>query len=183
GDELESIRQFDLDAQTSVEQLPSCTILLGQAAPRERRLRDCIREGDITVDVAAEWLEAKVSISPASVSEGVEDYSLAFFDNGLGEFEAGDFVVDEARRERFFAQLTEWRTQGWSTFVFCNNEGEIERLHDLIPAVEADALHFSEGTLGRGFTFPAGRVAVLSDSELFGRYRNTRARRLALRRS
>ncbi len=216
GDELESIRQFDLDAQTSVEQLPSCTILLGQAAPRGHRLRDCIGEGDITVDVGAEWLEAKVTISASSVSgdftteDTVEftedhggdtlrtsvnssvpsvvkkegfDYSLAFFDNGLGEFEAGDFVVDEARRERFFAQLTEWRTQGWSTFVFCNNEGEIERLRDLIPAVEADALHFSTGTLGRGFTFPAGRVAVLSDSELFGRYRNTRARRIALKRS
>ncbi|MEO6740657.1 MAG: transcription-repair coupling factor [Chthoniobacteraceae bacterium] len=183
GDELESIRHFDLDAQTSVEQLPSCTILLGQAAPRERRLRDCIGKGDITVDVGAEWLEAKVSITPAGTGEGVEDYSLAFFDNGLGEFEAGDFVVDEARRERFFAQLTEWRTQGWRTFVFCNNEGEIERLHDLIPAVEADALHFSTGTLGRGFTFPAGKVAALSDAELFGRYRNTRARRIALKRS
>ena len=117
------------------------------------------------------------------MSGGAFDYSLAFYDNGLGEFEAGDFVVDEARRERFFAQLTEWRTQGWSTFVFCNNEGEIERLHDLIPAVEADALHFSIGTLSRGFTFPAGKVAVLSDSELFGRYRNTRARRIALKRS
>ncbi len=216
GDELESIRQFDLDAQTSVEQLESCMLLLGQAAPRGRRLRDCIGDGDITVDVAAEWLEARVTISVdavtadlttedteditevhaenplrASVNPSVSsvvqtqafDYSLAFFDNGLGEFEAGDFVVDEARRERFFAQLTEWRTQGWSTFVFCNNEGEIERLHDLIPAVEADALHFSIGTLGRGFTFPAGKIAVLSDAELFGRYRNTRARRLALKRS
>ena len=183
SDELESIRQFDLDAQTSVEQLPACTILLGQAAPRERRLRDCIGKKDITVDVAAECMEALVTIAPGAVGAGVEDYSLAFFDNGLGEFEAGDFVVDEARRERFFAQLTEWRTQGWSTFVFCNNEGEIERLKDLIPAVEADALHFSIGTLSRGFTFPAGKVAVLSDSELFGRYRNTRARRIALKRS
>ncbi len=216
GDELESIRQFDLDAQTSVEQLPACTILLGQAAPRERKLRDCIGPKDITVDVSAEWLEAKATISvhaiassfdtdsteeftevhgenpqrtavnssvpPVVQSEGF-DYSLAFFDNGLGDFEAGDFVVDEARRERFFSQLTEWRTQGWSTFVFCNNEGEIERLNDLIPAVEADALHFTVGTLTRGFTFPAGKVAVLSDSELFGRYRNTRARRIALKRS
>ena len=218
GDELESIRHFDLDAQTSVEQLQTCTLLLGQAASRERRLRDCIGEEDITVDVAAEWLEADVTISVDSVAENFTtedtestdegagnsegdsrhisvpsvssvvqaqafDYSLAFFENGLGEFEAGDFVVDEARRERFFAQLTEWRTQGWSTFVFCNNEGEIERLHDLIPSVEADALHFSIGTLGRGFAFPAGKVAVLSDAELFGRYRNTRARRIALKRS
>ena len=185
-DELESIRQFDLDAQTSVQQLDSCTLLLGEASTGERKLRDCIRPGDVTVDVAADWLAAKVSITPGSVATGdamPEDYSLAFFDNGLGEFEAGDFVIDEARRERFFSQLTEWRTQGWQTFVFCNNEGEIERLRELVPAVEADALRFSIGTLARGFTFPAGKVAVLSDAELFGRYRNTRARRLAMRRA
>ncbi|MEQ1851480.1 MAG: transcription-repair coupling factor, partial [Chthoniobacteraceae bacterium] len=65
----------------------------------------------------------------------------------------------------------------------CNNEGEVERLHELVPAVEADALHFVIGTLRRGFTFPAGKIAVLSDSELFGRYRNTRGRRLAMRRT
>jgi transcription-repair coupling factor (superfamily II helicase) len=188
GDELESIRRFDLDAQTSVEHLQSCTLLLGQPAARERRLRDCIRDGDVTIDIGAEWPEAKVRLLPdsASAPEGdraTDSYSLAFFDNGLGGFEAGDFVVDEARREQFFAQLSEWRRQGWTRFVFCNNEGEIERLHDLVPAVEADALRFVIGTLGRGFTFPAGRVAVLSDSELFGRYRNTRARRLAMRRS
>ena len=237
-DEVESIRQFDLDAQTSVEQLPSCIFLLGTATANERKLRDCIREEDVTVDVAAGWLEAKVSIasdfarrdvadelttddtdntdgesddaptsplereasaasakaasepsgpptvefpitaretpvipSVSSVSSvvvpsvssavpGALDFSLAFFDNGLGDFEAGDFVVDEVRRERFFAQLTEWRLQNWKTFVFCNNEGEIERLHDLIPAVEADALRFVIGTLGRGFTFPAGKVAA-----------------------
>ena len=69
GDELESIRHFDLDAQTSVEQLQTCTLLLGQAASRERRLRDCIGEEDITVDVAAEWLEADVTISVDSVAE------------------------------------------------------------------------------------------------------------------
>ncbi|HYR57391.1 MAG TPA: DEAD/DEAH box helicase, partial [Chthoniobacteraceae bacterium] len=112
-----------------------------------------------------------------------EDFSTAFFDHGLGEFEAGDFVVDEFKRERFFAQLREWREGGWRVHIFCNNEGEIERLHDLLPPVEADPIAFTVGTLARGFTFPAAKIAVLCDSELFGRYRNTRARRLALRRA
>ena len=80
------------------------------------------------------------------------------------------------------SSLREWRRDGWRVHVFCNNEGEIERLRELVPAVETDALHFTIGTLARGFTFPAAKVAVLSDAELFGRYRNTRARRLALRR-
>ncbi|MEQ1853973.1 MAG: hypothetical protein ABMA01_20570, partial [Chthoniobacteraceae bacterium] len=61
-DALESIRQFDLDAQTSVGQLPGCAILLGNATAGERRLRDCISEKDVTVDAGAGWLEAKVQI-------------------------------------------------------------------------------------------------------------------------
>ena len=112
-----------------------------------------------------------------------EDFSGAFLDHGLGEFEAGDFVVDEIKRERFFAQLKDWRTGGWRVHIFCNNEGEIERLRDLVPPVEEDALRYTVGTLARGFVFPAAKIAVLSDAELFGRYRNTRARRMALRRA
>ncbi len=191
-DELESIRQFDLDAQTSVEQLAQCTFLLGETDPRETRLRDYIQPGDVTVSVDAGWDEAAVRIADDAAwqeaaggvaPKAIEDYSTAFFDHGLGEFAAGDFVVDEIKRERFFAQLGEWRTQGWSVFVFCNNEGEAERLRELLPPVEADAVRLVTGTLARGFTYPTGKVAALSDSEIFGRYQNTRARRLALKRS
>ena len=136
------------------------------------------------IDLETSYPGARVSIFAGSAGGGQEeDYSAAFYDHGLGDFEAGDFVVDEAKRERFFGQLREWREQGWRVHVFCNNEGEIERLHDLIPAVEADPLVFTVGSLARGFTFPAAHLAALSDAELFGRYRNTRARRLALRRA
>ena len=205
-DEIESIRQFDLDAQTSVEQLPHCTFLLGETDPRETRLRDYIRPGDVTVSVEAGWDEATVRLAHdetlhdtsesefltdaelaipavATAPGAVEDYTTAFFDHGLGEFAAGDFVVDELKRERFFRQLGEWRAQRWSVFVFCNNEGEAERLHELLPPVEAEAVRFVTGNLAHGFTYPGGKVAALSDSELFGRYQNTRSRRLALQRT
>ena len=124
-----------------------------------------------------------VDSSAQSTVPGALDFSTAFYEHGLGQFEAGDFVVDEIKRERFFAQLGEWRTQQWATFVFCNNEGEVERLRELLPAVEADAVTFTIGTLSRGFIYPAGKVAALSDAELFGRYRNNRARRLAIKRA
>ena len=193
-DELESIRQFDLDAQTSVEQLNHCTFLLGESDPRETQLRDYLSKGDVTVNVDAGWDEATVRIAnddhwdkamlpEDGVSPTAEDFTTAFFDHGLGEFAAGDFVVDEIKRERFFGQLSEWRGQRWSVFVFCNNEGEAERLRELLPPMEADAVRLVTGTLARGFTYPAGKVAALSDSEIFGRYQNTRSRRLALRKS
>jgi transcription-repair coupling factor (superfamily II helicase) len=183
GDEIESIRQFDLDAQTSVEHLDACTILLAESDRQSCAFREYIRETDVTVNVNAGYGEARVHVlAGARTGEGPEDYSAAFFDHGLGEFEVGDFVVDEGRRQQFFRQLQEWRAQDWRTYIFCNNEGEVERLRELLPEEEHDHITFAIGGIARGFTFPAGKLAVLSDAELFGRYRNTRARRLAMRR-
>jgi len=205
-DEIESLREFDLDTQTSVRQVDTTTFLLGDAAADAKpsattTLRGLIRAEDLTVDAGADFKDARVRIlegstlapseleveevfvADASASQATEDFTTAFLDHGLGEFEAGDFVVDEMKRERFFAQLRAWRLDGWRVHIFCNNEGEIERLNDLIPPVETDPLRFTIGALARGFVFPAGKIAVLSDAELFGRYRNNRARRLALRRA
>jgi transcription-repair coupling factor (superfamily II helicase) len=183
GDEIESIRQFDLDAQTSVEHLDSCTILLTEAGGESCALRRYIRDTDVTVNVNAGYGEARVHVlAAAQTAEGPEDYSAAFYDHGLGEFEVGDFVVDEGKRQQFFRQLREWHAQDWSTYIFCNNEGEVERLRELVPEEEHEHIIFAIGAIARGFTFPPAKLAVLSDAELFGRYRNTRARRLALRR-
>ncbi|MEI9896084.1 MAG: hypothetical protein WDN28_20025 [Chthoniobacter sp.] len=145
-DEIESLREFDLDSQISVQHLDSVTLLLGETAAERStcQLSEIIAERDLTIDAEASWFAAQVRImehSEGNITEGAEDYTTAFYDHGLGEFEAGDFVVDEIKRERFFTQLREWRTDGWRVHVYCNNEGEIERLHDLLPPVEADALH------------------------------------------
>ena len=183
GDEIESIRQFDLDAQTSVEHLAACTVLLSESGRKNCALREYIRPADVTVNVDAGFGEARVHVlGGAQTADGPEDFSAAFFDHGLGEFEVGDFVVDEGKRHLFFKQLQDWRAQDWCTYIFCNNEGEVERLRELIPEEEHDHVTFAIGAIARGFTFPAGQLAVLSDAELFGRYRNTRARRLAMRR-
>lgn len=189
-DEIESIRQFDPDAQTSVEHLEFCTLLLGETEGGATiPLKEYIGPKDLVVDCGAETPDAQAGIYtgtaplPDEEAASPEDYTTAFFDHGLGEFEAGDFVIDEGKRERFFDQLKEWREAGWTTFVFCNNEGEVERLYELIPAVEADALRFELGNFTRGFIFPAAKVAVLCDAQLFGRYRNNRARLLTARRT
>jgi transcription-repair coupling factor (superfamily II helicase) len=159
-DEIESLRHFDLDAQTSVQQVEAVTLLLGDtaSAPMTCLLQELIGDNDVTIDAGADWLAAQVRLlESAELSEQkAEDYSCAFFDHGLGEFSAGDFLVDEIKRERFFDQLSEWRRDGWHVHVFCNNEGEIERLRELVPPVEADALHFSIGPLSSRLHIPRG---------------------------
>jgi transcription-repair coupling factor (superfamily II helicase) len=199
GDEIESLREFDLDTQASVRVVDTCTLLLGEAESRKVKLRDYIGEKDVIIETDADALDAAQALpsKPADFARGrlallsmgspggesAENFAGAFLDHGLGEFEAGDFVIDELKRERFFGQLREWRETGWRVHIFCNNEGEIERLRDLVPPVEEAVLRYTVGALSRGFVFPAAKIAVLSDAELFGRYRNTRARRLALRRA
>ena len=183
-DLVESIRAFDLDSQTSIEHLRSCSILLAEQTQNTCPLADYIR-GDLTVAAhLQEHVECDIQICEGAASgDATEDYSSAFFEHGLGEFDAGDLIIEESKRERFFDQLREWRLAGWQTYIFCSTEGQIERFQELIPPVEVDAIEFSLGVLNRGFTFPAAKLALLSDSELFGRYRNSPARRLALRRA
>jgi len=187
GDEIESLRFFDLDVQTSVQPMEAVSVLLGEAGEaRQCTVRDYIKTGDLVIDVGAEIDWAGVSITArAAPGEAAEDYSAAFFDHGLGEFEAGDLVVEAGKRESFIRQLTEWLEQGWQVTIYCNNEGEVERFRDLLPEplLTHRGLELVIGTIAHGFTFPAAKLAVLSDAELFGRYRNTRARRLALRRA
>ncbi len=182
---IESIRQFDLDTQTSVQPLETCRLLLGEVEEKTTLLRDYIGS-DIVIDTCKEPLEgARVRLMEGALpgGEAAETAAGAFHEHGLGEFDAGDLVIAESKRERLFRQLREWRAQKWRTYIFCNNEGEAERLHDLLPEDERDKVAYPIGTVARGFIFPEARVAVLSDSELFGRYRNSRARRRLLKRA
>ncbi len=197
GDEIESLRHFDLDAQTSVEPVARAAVLLGEAQGSVP-LRTLIRPGDLLLDVQAGVEGAGAAItahadhpdqsSSPDGAGGAEDFSGAFFDHGLGEFEAGDLVVEAGKRQLLLRQLADWLEAGWRVLLFCNNEGERERFRDLLPVLpepELDhpGLQLTLGSVGSGFTFPAGKLAVLSDSELFGRYRNTQTRRLAMRRA
>jgi transcription-repair coupling factor (superfamily II helicase) len=187
GDVIDSMRFFDLDVQTSVQPVDAVSVLLGEAsAARQCALRDYIKPGDLVVDVQAGLEQADVAITAdAAPGAEIEDFSTAFYPHGLGEFEAGDLVVEAGKRERFLRQLGAWLEQGWRVTIYCNNEGETERFRDLLPEpiLTNAGLELVVGAIAHGFTFPEAKLALLSDAELFGRYRNTRARRLAMRRA
>ena len=53
GDEIESLREFDLDTQTSVRVVDTCTLLLGEAESRTVALREYIGEKDLIAEADA----------------------------------------------------------------------------------------------------------------------------------
>jgi len=198
--EVESIREFDLDSQTSVKRLESCEILFSEAnLEQAARVADYLADGDLVVGVDVGHELAQVGIfsgmrgdedsddeggsgEGAGAGAGLReagDPDEACFDNPLGVFGAGDFVLQEARREAFVRQLAEWRAEGWTVWMAFFSEGERERFQELVYGEEGGEgfLKPMLGSLSRGFSVPGAKLAVLSDAEIFGRYQNQRSQR------
>lgn len=186
GDTIESLREFDLDEQTAIQIVENSEIFLGDFQGEAIPLRDYIRPGDLVVDIEAEQTQAEVRITAGAFpGDQPEDYSGAFYPSVFHDFEAGDFLVEEHKRQRALTQLEEWLGEDWRILVVCHNEGEIERLRDVLSDndIEVDSVTFGVGSLNHGFVYPATRLAVLCDAEIFGRYQSPSARRLAVRRA
>src|SRR6266481_8286876 len=99
ADQIESLREFDIDTQTSVRDLRSIDILLNQvAADQSGNVRDYVRKRDLIFDVEPDGISnAHVQISEGWIETGPEDFSGAFQDCEIGEFGAGDLVLAEAK--------------------------------------------------------------------------------------
>lgn len=180
--EIESIREFDVDAQTSIGKVDSCEILFSEAnLEHTGQISDYIGDDDLIVAVECDPEIAQVRINSGTLEakEGPEDFSGACFDNPLGEFGAGDFILQETRREEFSRQVASWKKSKWTVLMAFHSEGEKDRFTELIfeNAWDDGFLKPMIGTLSRGFTIPDAKLAVLSDAEIFGRYQNQRGRR------
>jgi transcription-repair coupling factor (superfamily II helicase) len=173
--DLESVREFDLDSQASTKKLLEADLLLAEPST-ESSVKDYRRKDDIIISFAAEIEKADVRIiEGAAQYNSEEDFTLACFGSPLGTFEAGDFVLEESRREVFFKQLNDWQREGWEVAMVFGNKGEEARFTELAgKELERDlGLIPVRGELLAGFTVPVSKLAVLSSSELFGRYRTS----------
>ena len=96
------------------------------------------------------------------------------------ESRAPEPEVAEQMRRAFFDQMQRWADEDFSLHVFCSNDGERQRFEELwreqfksFPST----LHAQHLTLSRGFLWPDAKLAVITDSEIFGRYKLVRPRR------
>ena len=191
---IASVREFDIDTQTSVSEVAGCEMQLGDTDRASVPLSRYLDSGDLVVEIGLEGEEtgavrtprarrAIITSDPSLSSEKGEE-GVAFDPIPFAAFGAGDFVVDEARRGEFFRQLSGWRRDGWRTVLLSATEGEGERFRELAAAagVPEAVPETRIGGISRGFCVPDARLAVLADAELFGRSASQRLRRLHLRR-
>ncbi len=107
--------------------------------------------------------------------------------------------IAEVQRREFFQQLHRWLRQDYAVHIFCNNDGERERFEEIWndlgmgsgvsglgkAAPEAQPQtpelklfpQISIGSLTHGFLCEAAKMVVVTDAEIYGRYKVQRARR------
>jgi len=178
-EELISLREIDVDAQRSVQHVKTAEIsLAGPGLSRgkagQATLRDYLSENFVTVNLGEEKEDDEEN--PRGPQSGD---NLTFFAHDFLHAPRGDFILQENRRELFLDHLRDWLAEKWEVAIFCNNEGEHKRLEEILAEAQipVEALTFLVRPLLRGFVWPAGKLVVLSDAEIFGRYQTLRALR------
>jgi transcription-repair coupling factor (superfamily II helicase) len=111
---------------------------------------------------------------------------------------APELQIAEAQRREFFHQLHRWLRRGFAVHVFCNNAGERQRFEEIWKELglgsgisdlgkdsratqpqNPDARPQTRiGSLARGFLCGDAKLVVVTDAEIFGRYKIQRPRRL-----
>ncbi|MEG0024066.1 MAG: transcription-repair coupling factor [Akkermansia sp.] len=182
-DEIESLREFDIDTQISFKKLTESLLLLEEAESLTT-LRSSITSKDwiISTPYSAEPGNLAILNAPPDEAQGVEDFSNAIRESPIGSFDAGDFVMQEMKRNLVGRQLKEWHDKKWEIAIFFPNSSEEERFREIcVNQPQLLKAHFLRGELPHGFTVPSAKLAVLSSAELFGRYQSSVARRRATR--
>ena len=174
-EELISLREFDVDAQRSVQPMKKAEVsLVGpnlKAMKKSATLRDYLPIGCLQVDLGSQEESEEHALRPGE--------TLSFFAHDFLHAPRGDFIMQDKRRDLFLDHLRDWLGEKWEVAIFCNNEGEHKRLEEILTDahIPLEPLTFLIQPLLRGFVWPAGKLVVLSDAEIFGRYQTLRALR------
>ena len=164
GDEIESMREFDVESQTTLRRTDRVEITR-QGNELGPPLSAWRTDGDLLLSVDEDDRD-QVDLLLSDHPEGPIQANL--HSSPAAGFEAGDFVIADSSRALFKEQLSEWRNEGWEIGLVAPGKAERHRFFEILEANESE-LACVEGRLGRGFVFPAQKLALLSTLEIFGR--------------
>ena len=196
GDQVESMRTFDPVAQKSVAETAEVAISFlppGQAEPKATcNLLNYLPEGTLTVwhDPLEVAEMGRSFVARLASPVGIYEYDgLARQRQGFARLDLWSFAAaaDEAERfgfrvetvQRFSGKIDRVREElsqiaaESDVWIFCDNEGEKQRLGELITDLSPDLgqrITIVVGPLSEGFHLLDSRVVVVGNHELFQRY-------------
>ncbi|MFZ4694101.1 MAG: transcription-repair coupling factor [Verrucomicrobiia bacterium] len=185
GDKVVSLRVFDVATQASVSEETSFEWIPVFGGEEDATLADHLPPDHLLWIEPADPKEAPCVGVPCAGDEAAEAPLDLHAHDFLATGTADPILLDQ-RHDLLLRHWRDWVRAGFEVVVFCNNEGEERRLRELVAtgndgAALANGARWVQGFLLRGFTWPQGKLAVLSDAEVFGRYQTLRAMRTQAR--
>ncbi|MGE9268240.1 MAG: DEAD/DEAH box helicase [Verrucomicrobiales bacterium] len=174
GDDIDSLREFDLDTQATTRQLPRYDIE-AERLPAEAPLSSWFGKEDLLIALD----EDDAHLAHLLISDSPEaEWSAAIHPSPAHGFQAGDFILTESSRRLFRDQLAEWADRGWSLLLVSPSDAEEKRLIEALTEAGTPPpdFHSLRGRLDRGFVSPRQKLALLSTLEIFGRHHPVQAR-------
>ncbi len=201
GDEVDSIRRFEVSSQRSLGKLDGVDITILRPTSADRgHLADylppdswflLIEPGEIE-EHGQHYLERIERVQEFHSVRGVMEQVLRFPSVTASAVAAGTLETTCQLKiesvERFSGDINRVRGEldetgdGHEVFVVCQTEAEVQRLEELFASTRLATerrLHFPIGSLTNGFRLVPDRIVLLSSSELF---RRTELKRRAHRR-
>ncbi len=174
-DEIESIREFEIDDQTSVGLLDRCAVLLEVPEGKSVQLRSYLTKSDLTVSVGANHENTRVIIT-TGISENTEDaeeyYGDAFYRSPLDltAVTGSSPSLTDLVEARTLAQLKSWSDEQYTLVIHYSKFSEQTSVEQIVKVLtpRIDKLFFNESSVGSSFVYPFGKLAVLSAAEILG---------------
>ena len=174
-DEIESVREFDLDRQTSVRSLESAALLLRVPEAETFPLRDYVGKKDVILAINVDDAKCHVRIGDDGTTptdDGAENYADALFPTPFAN--ASRRLDSPALRDAYArnvrGQIRTWDGEGYRTVVNFRRDSEVPLLQSVVPDFTLNTeVHFLRSSASEsGFVFPGARLAVVFAGEILG---------------
>lgn len=189
GDDVESVRLFHPETQCSLKEsrVPLYFYPVDEPAVY-KKFKDelvCLEEylpenTAVIIDDLPDFKESALNKKPfIFLSELVDDTGAVSASVQSLEYlsipkKTPDMLA--MARERVFDEISNWLNEKFTVYIWCNNEGEKKRLEEWLgdkdlSVKEHARLKVGIGTISSGFIYPDEGIVVISDEEIFNRYK------------
>jgi transcription-repair coupling factor (superfamily II helicase) len=212
GDEIESIRTFDVETQLSIEKLKKISIMpnVENKALQEKResFLKYISSKTIIFHQNIELLTGKLDTFYAKATEAFKELSTeikhakpdelfcngAFIKEQINQFSAVAINQSEKAKtstnvtfkvspqpsfnkqfDLLIKNLNNYSKQGYTNYLFCGNEKQAQRFHDIFNDVEEE-VHYETIVfpIHEGFIDADEKIVCYTDHQIFERYHKFR---------
>lgn len=192
GDEVDSIRFFDVETQLSDRAIEKISLVPDLSGISDRGV--CVGLTEYLGEQAVYWMKEALLIhdhlvtlkkedpegqlmAPEQLFAAIEKGRLSewgsesYFKGDVVRFESELQPVVNRQFDLFAEQLGEKQRYGYTIYVCSNNEMQLQRLRDIFSDKGVDVnFHPVAGTIHQGFSDASLRVCIYSEHQIFDRY-------------